>query len=173
MGNRRIPRKTFKNRLDAYMSIPRDKWVVTEEQLRYINKDFVSALTNKHFLRIYPDLLTPYEWDLAICRGALRFNNYKFPKTPFSPANFPDETLLQNLSLIEVLTVLINYHAQNIFRGASGGVEIDPHKDQLEALRVILNRLDTLVLDDMLTMKNVMSTNSGYSSTSREGYGFY
>lgn len=115
---------------DTFLSIPRDSWVIRADHLRHLWKDYPG------FNEIFPDLLSNLDYDKCIVRAVVDFND-NLPETRFTPATFPQKSLLLKKAFAEVLSLVILYHAQNYFTGASAGVQIPVH-ERFQALQPML-----------------------------------
>jgi hypothetical protein len=162
------PVKTSRNTaMDGMLSITRDQWTLTSLQVKEFWKDF------RGFQKVFPDLLTNLEYDKAICRAVLDYN-IREPENHFTPASFPRNwyTLLLEMSWIQVLKVIINFHAANYFTGSSGGTNVITHErvDKLEAILQRYIQTTEPIINRKKTWKNEDSAYGGTSNHLGRGY---
>jgi hypothetical protein len=153
--------------LAKYLKIPRDKWVIRSKDVKEYWKDF------PEFQLVFPDLFSNLEYDKAICRAVVEFNEQP-PETGFSPVNFSWPNLLLKLSYSEVLRVIIHFHAANYFTSESGGTSVITH-ERVDKLQQIRDKLKQLEIDPHVNrIKTIINDNNAYGGARNHlGYNYY
>jgi hypothetical protein len=100
--------------------IPEDLWIVTGTDIRDM------WLDRNDLHELFDDLLEkddPDGYNKCLIRGILWFNG-RPQKTYFNQVNFPDDGLLLNIGMLEVLKTVERYHAANYMTASGGGVNV-------------------------------------------------
>jgi len=148
----------YSRQMTGMLSIPRNEWVVTKDDLKEYWKD------KSEWNEIFDELVLPEEYDHAICRAVMRFNSSP-PYSSWSPKSFPQRHayLLMSLSMIEVLRDVVLYKIKNLLQGNNSGIEVSIHNNA-PLLSNFLASLEANVITELKTIKGRQNINEANGS---------
>lgn len=110
--------------IHSWLSIPRGDWLVSQEDLKRKWKDYPD------WNEIFFELITPEEYDDAICSAIQRFNGTN-PYSAYNPKDFPyiHRYLLLDMAMYETLNDIILYKIKNHLSASNAGLEVTIHNN--------------------------------------------
>lgn len=147
------------NRIEQILQIPESTWIISPEDIRDMWLDY------SDLQEVFGNIIEekdPQGYVKCIARALLKFNS-RLPMTMFTLADFPDSSLLLEMSLVEVLSVVERYHAANFITASSGGT-VTPLHERFQVLQGIRRELEQSTVAAMTTLKQHLSNLQAWGS---------
>lgn len=110
--------------LQRFLAMPKNQWVVGVQDIK---DDLFEGRYDQNIVYVFRTLMTDNDYAGSICVSIIDYN-LRNPYEVWNPTNFPDEKLLIDMSVADLLKSRMTYQALNSLAASSGGAQINPNE---------------------------------------------